>query len=86
MIEVVVRDDAEANWIAEPGDPTTLLVLLAVAAAGPTAELLRVGASRDVANAQERLELTARTSTSSNDPTNQQAVTLTPHDTLIHRP
>jgi hypothetical protein len=35
MIEVVVRDDAEANWIAEPGDPTTLLVLLAVAAAGP---------------------------------------------------
>ena len=23
---------------------------------------------------------------SSNDPTNQQAVTLTPHDTLIHRP
>jgi hypothetical protein len=35
---------------------------------------------------QERLELTARTSTSSNDPTNQQAVTLTPHDTLIHRP
>jgi hypothetical protein len=86
MIEVVVRDDAEANWIAEPGDPTTLLVLLAVAAAGPTAELLRVGAGRDVANAQERLELTARTSTSSNDPTNQQAVTLTPHDTLIHRP
>jgi hypothetical protein len=46
MIEVVVRDDAEANWIAEPGDPTTLLVLLAVAAAGPTAELLRVGAGR----------------------------------------
>jgi hypothetical protein len=26
------------------------------------------------------------TESSSNDPTNQQAVTLTPHDTLIHRP
>ena len=32
------------NWIAEPGDPTTRLVLLAVASAGPTAALLRVGA------------------------------------------
>jgi hypothetical protein len=28
----------------------------------------------------------APTESSSNDPTNQQAVTLTPHDTLIHRP
>ena len=28
----------------------------------------------------------SRTASSSNDPTNQQAVTLTPHDTLIHRP
>jgi hypothetical protein len=28
----------------------------------------------------------SRTASSSNDPTNQQAVTRTPHDTLIHRP
>ena len=28
----------------------------------------------------------SRTASSSNAPTNQQAVTLTPHDTLIHRP
>ena len=28
----------------------------------------------------------SRTASSSNDPTNQRAVTLTPHDTLIHRP
>ena len=28
----------------------------------------------------------SRTASSSNDPTNQQPVTLTPHDTLIHRP
>jgi hypothetical protein len=53
-----------ANWIAEPGDATTRLVLLAVAAAGPTAQLLRVGADRDTTKARERLELTARTSTS----------------------
>jgi len=53
-----------ANWIAEPGDPTTRLVLLAVAPAGPTAQLLRLGADRDTAKAQERLERTARTSTS----------------------
>jgi hypothetical protein len=53
-----------ANWITEPGDPTTRLVLLAVAAAGPTAELLRIGPDRDTVRAQERLELTARTSTS----------------------
>jgi hypothetical protein len=53
-----------ANWIAEPGDATTRLVLLAVATAGPTAQLLRVGADRDTAKAQDRLELTARTSTS----------------------
>lgn len=53
-----------ANWIAEPGDATTRLVLLAVATAGPTAALLRVGADRDVAEAQERLERTATTSES----------------------
>lgn len=53
-----------ANWITEPGDPTTRLVLLAVAHAGPTAQLLRVGADRDPVKAQERLELTARTSMS----------------------
>jgi transposase-like protein len=28
----------------------------------------------------------SRTASSSNDPPNQQAVTLTPHDPLIHRP
>jgi hypothetical protein len=28
----------------------------------------------------------SRTASSSNDPTNQQAVTLTPHDLLMHRP
>lgn len=53
-----------ANWIAEPGDAATRLVLLAVASAGPTAAVLRVGAERDVASAQQRLERTARTSTS----------------------
>lgn len=53
-----------ANWIAEPGESRTRLVLFAVAAAGPTAALLRTGAERDVAHAQERLERTARTSTS----------------------
>jgi hypothetical protein len=36
-------------------------VLLAVATAGPTAALLRVGPDRDVAEAQERLERTATT-------------------------
>jgi len=53
-----------ANWTAEPGDPNTRLVLLAVADAGPTAALLRTGADRDVARAQERLERTAQTSAS----------------------
>jgi hypothetical protein len=53
-----------ANWIAEPGDPNTRLVLLAVADAGPTAALLRAGADRDAARAQERLERTARASAS----------------------
>lgn len=52
------------NWIAEPSEPATRLVLLAVAAAGPTAALLRAGAGRDVAEAQRRLEQTARTSSS----------------------
>ena len=37
-----------ANWITEPGDPRTRLVLLAVASAGPTATLLRVGPDRNV--------------------------------------
>lgn len=53
-----------ANWIAEPGESGTRLVLLAVASAGPTAALLRVGEDRDVVRAQERLERTAQTSTS----------------------
>jgi len=53
-----------SNWIAEPGAPSTRLVLLAVAVAGPTAALLRTGADRDVSRAQERLERTARTSAS----------------------
>jgi len=53
-----------ANWIAEPSDATTRLVLLAVAAAGPTAALLRIGPDRDVAKAQEWLERIARTSES----------------------
>jgi len=53
-----------ANWIAEPGDPTTRLVLLAVASAGPTAALLRVGPDRDIHVAAQRLEHTAQTSTS----------------------
>jgi hypothetical protein len=53
-----------ANWITEPSDPDTRLVLLAVAAAGPTAVLLRTGNDRDVPAAQERLERTARTSVS----------------------
>jgi hypothetical protein len=53
-----------ANWIAEPGDARTRLVLLAVASAGPTATLLRAGPDRDVGAAAQRLEMTARTSTS----------------------
>jgi hypothetical protein len=56
-----------ANWITEPGDPKTRLVLLAVAAAGPTAALLRTGRERDVASAQERLQCTARTSSSASN-------------------
>ena len=53
-----------ANWIAEPGDPKTRLVLLAVASAGPTAALLRAGNDRDVVRARERLDRTALTSDS----------------------
>jgi len=53
-----------ANWIAEPGEAHTRLVLLAVASAGPTAALLRVGGDRDVVGAQQRLERTAHTSAS----------------------
>lgn len=51
------------NWIAEPGNARTRLVLLAVATAGEAAALLRVGADRDVATAQHRLERIAREST-----------------------
>ena len=50
------------NWIIEPGDPQTRLVLLAVAPAGPTAALLRSGSTRDINGAQLRLERTARES------------------------
>lgn len=53
-----------ANWIAEPGEAHTRLVLLAVASGGPTAALLRVGGDRDVVGAQQRLERTAHTSAS----------------------
>jgi hypothetical protein len=53
-----------ANWIAEPGDANTRLVLLAVASAGPTAAALRIGADRNAAGAEQRLERTARTSAS----------------------
>jgi hypothetical protein len=52
------------NWIAEPGETRTRLVLLAVAPAGPTAALLRTGPDRDVRGAQQRLERTVRESTS----------------------
>ena len=52
------------NWIAEPGDPGTQLVLLAVASAGPTASLLRSGAERNVDVALQQLENIARTSSS----------------------
>ena len=50
------------NWIAEPGEARTRLVLLAVAPAGTTAALLRTGAERDVGAAKQRLERTARES------------------------
>jgi len=53
-----------ANWIAEPSDMRTRLVLIAVAPAGATAELLRPGISRDVPAAMRRLERTAQSSTS----------------------
>ena len=53
-----------ANWIAEPGEAKTRLVLLAVASAGPTATRLRIGADRDVGGAQQRLERTAHASAS----------------------
>jgi hypothetical protein len=56
-----------ANWITEPGEPNTRLVLLAVAEAGPTAAFLRVGPDRDVASAQERLQRTAQTSASASN-------------------
>lgn len=51
------------NWIAEPGDARTRLVLLAVATAGDAAALLREGPGRDVPAAQQRLERIAREST-----------------------
>jgi hypothetical protein len=56
-----------ANWVAEPADTRTRLVLLAVARAGATAELLRPGASRDVRAAMQRLERTAQSSTSASN-------------------
>jgi hypothetical protein len=56
-----------ANWVAEPADTRTRLVLLAVAPAGATAELLRPGASRDVRAAMQRLERTAQSSTSASN-------------------
>ena len=38
-----------------------------------------------IATGQSR-QRSSRTASSSNDPTNLQALTLTPHDRLIHRP
>lgn len=61
------------NWIAEPGDARTLLVLLAVATAGEAAALLRGGADRDVAAAQQRLERIARESTNTASATSRTA-------------
>lgn len=52
------------NWIVEPSDPSTRLVLLATAAAGDAARGLRPGAGRDFAAALARLERTACESTS----------------------
>lgn len=51
-----------ANWIAEPAAEQTRLVLLTVASAGETAQLLRRDPSRDVEAARGRLERIARTS------------------------
>jgi hypothetical protein len=52
------------NWIVEPGDGNSRLVLLSVAEAGSAAAKLRVGQSRDVRAAMQALERTARESTS----------------------
>ena len=52
------------NWIVEPGDGNSRLVLLSVAEAGSAAAKLRVGQSRDVRAAMQTLERTARESTS----------------------
>lgn len=53
-----------ANWIASRADRRVRLVLLAVAPAGPIAQLLRPDAGRNVAEALERLERTASISES----------------------
>ncbi|HEX8205718.1 MAG TPA: ABC-three component system protein [Solirubrobacteraceae bacterium] len=53
-----------SNWIAEPGAGNERLVLLSVAAAGGATAFLRAGHGRDVGMAQERLERTARESSS----------------------
>lgn len=52
------------NWIVEPGDASSRLVLLAVAHAGPAAAYLRPGDGRDVAAAIRVLERKAHESTS----------------------
>lgn len=52
------------NWIVEPGDGNSRLVLLSVAEAGSAAAKLRVDQSRDVRAAMQILERTARESTS----------------------
>lgn len=52
------------NWIVEPGDGSSRLVLLSVAEAGSAAAKLRVDQSRDVRAAMQILERTARESTS----------------------
>lgn len=52
------------NWIVEPGEATTRLVLLAVAPAGAAAGYLRPGQGRDVEAARRVLERTACESTS----------------------
>lgn len=52
------------NWIVEPSAGDERLVLLSVAVAGAATALLRAGQGRDVRLAQERLERTARESSS----------------------
>lgn len=69
------------NWIAEPGDSRTRLVLLAVATAGEAAGRLRPGSDRDVAGAQQRLERAARESTNASSGAYRSAfLALSPDD------